>query len=112
MAGGRQPARRGGGGLLLGSTRVNFTYSEPNVNFLEIPNGGFVSSIPHCIFNTNLVMASVNDDSKIFLTYLKTVHVKMENLLDQFPLRNGSFYLKTSWRVQRARMLGAVQHQK
>ena len=36
----------------------------------------------------------------------------MENLLGPFPLGNGPFYLKTSWRVQRARMLGAVLHHK
>ena len=57
-------------------------------------------------------MASVNGDVKMFLTYLKTIYVKMENLLGSFPLGNGPFYLKTSWRVQRARMLGAVLRQK
>ena len=80
------------------------------MNFLEIPNGGFVSSIFNCIFNTNLVMASVNGDIKMFLTYLKTVYVKMENLLGPFFLGNGPFYLKTSRRVQSARMLRAVPH--
>ena len=54
-------------------------------------------------------MASVNDDIKMFLIH---IYVKMENLLGPFPLENGLFYLKTSWRVQRARMLGAVPHQK
>ena len=82
------------------------------MNCLEIPNGGFVSSIFHCIFNTNLVMASVNDDIKMFLTYLKTVYVKMENLLGPFSLGNGPFYLKTSWKVQSARTLRTVRHEK
>ena len=79
------------------------------MNFLEIPSGSFVSSIFHFFFNTNLVMASVNDDIKMFLIH---IYVKMENLLGPFPLENGLFYLKTSWRVQRARMLGAVPHEK
>ena len=42
-------------------------------------------------------MASVNDDIKIFLTYLKTVYVKIESLLGPFSSGNGLFYLKTSW---------------
>ena len=68
---------------------------------MEICNGGFVSSISHCIFNTNLVMVSVNDYIKMFPTYLKMIYGKMENLHGPYPLGNGPFYLKTTWRVQR-----------
>ena len=55
-------------------------------------------------------MASVNGDIKMLLTYLKTF--PLAEISFPFPLGNGPFYLKISWRVQRARMLGAVPQQK
>ena len=71
-------------GGYAGGFAFKFTYSEPNMNLLEIPMGGFVSSIFHCIFNTDIVMTNVNDDIKMFLTYLKTVYVKMRTFLVHF----------------------------
>ena len=55
-------------------------------------------------------MASVNGDIKMLLTYLKTF--PLAEISFPFPLGNGPFYLKISWRVQRARMLGAVPQHK